>query len=52
MAKKNLVGQLFGYVKAEGKWMLLPLFLILLLVGVLFVMTAGSALAPFIYSIF
>ena len=34
------------------KFWLLPLVLVLLLFGVLVVMTSGSAIAPFIYSVF
>ena len=52
MAKKGLVGQMIGYVRAERKWVLLPVFAILLLFGVLLAMAAGSALAPFIYTVF
>ena len=34
------------------KFWLLPLVTVLLLFGVLVVMTSGSAIAPFIYSVF
>jgi hypothetical protein len=34
------------------KFWLLPLVIVLLLFGVLVVMTSGSAIAPFIYSVF
>ena len=34
------------------KFWLLPLVLVLVLFGVLVVMTSGSAIAPFIYSVF
>ena len=34
------------------KFWLLPLIIVLLLFGVLVVMTSGSAIAPFIYSVF
>ena len=34
------------------KFWLLPLVIVLLLFGVLVVMTGGSAIAPFIYSVF
>ena len=36
----------------RNKFWLLPLVLVLLLFGVLVVMTSGSAIAPFIYSVF
>jgi hypothetical protein len=41
-----------GYVRAEGKWWLLPIVGVLLVVGALLVFAHGSALAPFIYTIF
>lgn len=43
--------ELFKYVKARKKWWLLPLFILLLIVG-LVIMFANSTLAPFIYSLF
>lgn len=52
MASGSLIGQIWGYVKAEKKWWLLPIILMLVTVGSLLVFAQGSALAPFIYSIF
>ena len=52
MASKGLPGQIWGYVKAERKWWLLPVIVMLVLVGSLLVLAQGSALAPFIYSLF
>ena len=43
---------LWGYLKARKKYWLLPLILILLLLGFLIVFTSGSAVAPFIYTLF
>lgn len=40
------------YMRERKKWILLPVILILLLMGVLIVLSSGSALAPWIYSIF
>ncbi len=34
------------------KWWLLPIILVLVLIGALLVLAQGSALAPFIYTIF
>ena len=39
------------FMQRKRFW-LLPLVLVLLLFGVLVVMTSGSAIAPFIYSVF
>jgi hypothetical protein len=43
---------LWGYMKVRKKYWLLPLILILLLLGFLIIFTGGSAVAPFIYTIF
>ena len=43
---------LWGFLRARKKYWLLPIILVLLLFGVLIVMTGGSAIAPFIYTVF
>lgn len=43
---------LWGFFKVRKKYWLLPLILVLLLFGVLIVLTSGSAIAPFIYTLF
>lgn len=43
---------LFDFLKVRKKFWLLPLIIILLVFGVLIVLTSGSAIAPFIYTIF
>lgn len=40
------------FIKERKKWWLLPMIVVLLLIGVLIVMTSGSAIAPFIYTLF
>lgn len=40
------------YLRARRKFWLLPLVLVLLLFGGLLVLAKGSAVAPFIYTIF
>jgi hypothetical protein len=40
------------FMKERKKWWLVPVILILLLFGVLIVFTGGSAIAPFIYTLF
>lgn len=52
MASSSLIGQFFGYAKARKKWWLMPIILLLLAVGALLIFAQGSALAPFIYTIF
>jgi competence protein ComGC len=43
---------LWSFLKERKKFWLLPLILVLLLFGVLIVLTSGSAIAPFIYTLF
>ena len=43
---------LWGSLKSRKKFWLLPIILVLLLFGVLIVFTSGSAIAPFIYTLF
>lgn len=44
--------ELGAYFKARRKWWLLPILLVLLVFGGLFVLAQGTAVAPFIYTIF
>jgi hypothetical protein len=48
----SLARELFAYMGARGKWWLLPVLIVVLLFGGLLVLAQGSAVAPFIYSIF
>jgi len=43
---------LWGFLKVRKKFWMLPIILILLLFGILIVLTSGSAIAPFIYTLF
>lgn len=43
---------LWGFLRVRKKFWMLPIILFMLLFGVLVVLTAGSAIAPFIYAIF
>ena len=52
MAKASIARELWAYMRVRKKWWLLPLVLVLVVVGLLITMAQGSALAPFIYSIF
>ena len=48
----QFVKDLWGFLKSRKKFWLLPLILILLAFGVLIVLSSGSAIAPFIYTLF
>ena len=44
--------ELWGFMKERKKFWLLPIILSLVLLGGLIVFTSGSAVAPFIYTLF
>ncbi len=48
----SAAGQMWAYLKVRKKWWLLPILMFIWVVGVLLVFAQGSALAPFIYTIF
>ena len=47
-----MIGELWAFLRERKKWWLAPILIVLLLVGALLVFAQGSALAPFIYTIF
>ena len=48
----EFLSDLLGFLKERKKYWLLPVILTLLLLGGLIMFTSGSAIAPFIYTIF
>lgn len=52
MGRTGIVGELWMFMRERKKWWLLPVIAVMLLVGSLMVVAQGSALAPFIYTIF
>jgi hypothetical protein len=44
--------ELWAFMKVRKKFWLLPIILVLLLLGGLLVLVQGSAVAPFIYTLF
>ena len=52
MGQGSLVGELWAFMRERKKWWLLPVIVVMLVVGTLLVLAQGSALAPFIYTIF
>ncbi len=52
MSKLSIVGEFWDYLKVRKKWWLVPIIICLILLGALIVLTEGSALAPFIYTLF
>jgi hypothetical protein len=49
---KSLAGELFAYVGVRRKWWLLPIVLVVVIFGGILILAQGSAVAPFIYTIF
>ncbi len=52
MSQGSLIKELWAFLRVRKKWWLLPILMVLFLVGTLLVFAQGSALAPFIYTIF
>lgn len=49
--RPTLLGEWLAYLRGSGKWWLLPVVLVLLILGTLLLLTSSPA-APFIYSLF
>ena len=50
--KMQIVKEIFEFLLEKKKYWLIPIIIVLLLVGILIVLTQGSAFAPFIYTLF
>ncbi|MCB1870674.1 MAG: hypothetical protein KDI49_01415 [Gammaproteobacteria bacterium] len=48
----DLLKDLWGFMKERKKFWLAPFILVLVLLGTLIVLAQGSAIAPFIYTLF
>lgn len=48
----SLLKELFAYMRARKKWWLLPVLLVLLVFGGLLILAQGTAIGPFIYTVF
>jgi Family of unknown function (DUF5989) len=48
----DLLKDLWAFMKVRKKFWLAPIIIMLLLLGVLIVLSQGSAVAPFIYTLF
>lgn len=51
MPRKGLARDFLAFLLQNKKWWLLPILVMLLLLGVL-IFVSGTALAPFIYTLF
>lgn len=48
----SLLKEFWLFLRVRKKWWLLPIMMVMVLLGTLLVIAQGSALAPFIYTIF
>ena len=48
----ELVREFWLFLKVRKKWWLAPIVIVMGLMGLLMVFTEGSAIAPFIYTLF
>jgi len=48
----NFLIEFFRFIRNRKKYWLLPIFLVLIIFGGLIVLSQGSAVAPFIYTLF
>jgi hypothetical protein len=48
----DIIKDLWGFMRVRKKYWLLPIITIMLLLGGLIVFSGGSALAPFLYTLF
>ncbi len=52
MGKLSVLKEFWDFLKVRKKWWLTPIVVVLVLLGSLIVFTQGSAVAPFIYTLF
>jgi hypothetical protein len=52
MGKLNTVSQLFSLLIEKKAWWMIPMVTVFILLGLLIVLTKGSALSPFVYALF
>ena len=48
----SFIAELWRFLKVRKKFWLVPIFVMMVMLGGLVVLTQGSAVAPFIYTIF
>jgi hypothetical protein len=52
MNKFSILKEFWDFLRVRKRWWLAPILIFLVLLGGLLVLAKGSALAPFIYSLF
>jgi len=51
-SKLAIFPELWAFMRTQKKWWLGPIVLVLIILGLVIILTEGSALAPFIYTLF
>jgi len=51
-SKFQILSEFWQFMKERKKWWLGPIVIMLVLLGLLMVLTQGSAVAPFVYALF
>jgi competence protein ComGC len=52
MSHIGILKEFWTFLRQRKKFWMLPIVMMLLVLGIIIVLTAGSALAPFIYTLF
>lgn len=52
VSKVSIFIEFLQFLKHRKKWWLIPIVVVLVLLGVLLVLSEGSVLAPFVYTLF
>jgi hypothetical protein len=52
MSKISIISEFWDFLKVRKKWWLAPIIIVLGLLGALIILTEGSAVAPFVYTLF
>ena len=52
MSKLSILSEFWGFLRVRKKFWLAPIVMMLVLLGALIIFTEGSAMAPFIYTLF
>ncbi|MFN2623607.1 MAG: DUF5989 family protein [Chthoniobacterales bacterium] len=50
--KLSIAREFWTFLRVRKKWWLAPIIILILTLGLILVVSEGSALAPFIYSLF
>ena len=52
MSKLSIISEFWDFLRVRKKFWLAPIVMMLVLLGALIIFTEGSAMAPFIYTLF